>query len=380
MKPSLDYQGFELGPIRPPSEAYSLMLRINRGCGWNRCKFCAFYRGERFRVRPVEHVLRDIDQVRGWIDVFEGRAPNRPPRTPGEQEACYDAMLWYQHGMESVFLQDANSMLMRPENLVQVLEHLNRTFPQIQRITTYGRSDTIAGIDDGYLKKYVALKLNRVHIGLETGCDQLLQMVNKGVTKEVQILAGQKAMAAGMEVNEFYMPGLGGRELARQSALDTADVLNQVNPSFIRIRSMALDDRLDLAADYQAGIFTRTNDIDDILEIRAFLEHLEGITSQVESDHILNILLELGGKLPEDKPRLLGIIDRFLSLPPDQQLRYRLGRRLNLMSQMDDLNNPFLLSRLEEIIRANGVDESNIDRISNQLMVNAIPIQETIKD
>lgn len=224
------------------------------------------------------------------------------------------------------------------------------------------------------MKQYVQLKLNRVHIGLETGCDELLKLVNKGVTKQVQIEAGRKAMAAGMEVNEFYMPGLGGREYAHQSALDTADVLNQVNPDFIRIRSMALADSLDLYADYEAGTFTRTNDIDDILEIRTFLENLDGITSQVESDHILNILLELGGKLPQDKGRMLDTIDRFLDLPADRQILFRLGRRLGLMSQMSDLNNPFLTQRVEEIRRGNNVDESNIDHISSQLMIRAIPI------
>lgn len=125
MKPNLEYQGFELGPIRPPSEAYSLLLRINRGCGWNRCKFCGFYRNERFRVRPVDHVKRDIDQIKEWIDVFEGKT-SRQPQNEAENEACYDAMLWYQHGMESVFFQDANSMLMRPENMLQVLEYLNK--------------------------------------------------------------------------------------------------------------------------------------------------------------------------------------------------------------------------------------------------------------
>ncbi len=137
---------------------------------------------------------------------------------------------WVQSGMRSVFFQDGNGLLMNPDELTDVLEYLNQTFPQIQRITTYARSDTINRLPLGRLKRYRELKLNRFHIGLETGNDHILKMMRKGVTKQAQIEAGIKAMAAGIEINEFYMPGMGGREYARQSALDTADVMNQVNP------------------------------------------------------------------------------------------------------------------------------------------------------
>ena len=107
------------------------------------------------------------------------------------------------------------------------------------------------------------------------------------------------------------MPGMGGREYARQSALDTADVMNQVNPDFIRIRSMALAENLEMYEDYETGLLTRPNDVETIGEIRLFLENLHGITSWVDSDHILNILLELKGRLPQDKDRMLALIDRF---------------------------------------------------------------------
>ena len=125
--------------------------------------------------------------------------------------------------------------------------------------------------------------------------------MRKGVTKQAQIEAGIKAKAAGIEINEFYMPGMGGREYARQSALDTADVMNQVNPDFIRIRSMALAENLEMYEDYETGLLTRPNDVETIGEIRLFLENLHGITSWVDSDHILNILLELKGRLPRTR-------------------------------------------------------------------------------
>lgn len=366
--------GFELGPIRPPSEAYSLLLRINRGCGWNKCRFCGFYRDIPFSIRSVDEIKKDIDAVKYWVDVFEGREKSVQPQTQGDQEACYMAYSWIQSGKKSVFFQDANSILMNPDGMLQVLDYLNAAFPEIQRITTYARSDTINRLSQERLTLYAARKLNRFHIGLETGNDEILKLMRKGVDKQTQIEAGIKAKKAGIEINEFYMPGMGGREYARQSALDTADVMNKVNPDFIRIRSMALAESLEMYEDYKNGLLTRPNDVDTVREIRLFLENLAGITSVVDSDHILNTLLELRGKLPEDKEKMLAVVDRFLALPKEQQNIFRLGRRLGLMGAMDDLQNSTLVARVKETMEKSNVNDENLDMVCDQLMIRAIPI------
>ncbi len=374
MRDNSIYHGYEVGPIRPPSEAYSLLLRVERGCSWNRCKFCAFYRAERFSVRPLEHLKKDIDELKLWVDVIQGKI-RKTPHTESEYEAYSVASTFYRGGMESVFFQDGNSLVLKPKDMVELLEYLNAAFPEIKRITTYARSDMIARVPDEYLKRYAELKFNRFHVGMESGNDEVLKLVNKGTDKETQIKAGKKAMKAGIEVSEFYMPGLGGKEYANQSAIDSADAINQINPDFVRIRSFALAKELDLYEDYQNGVFTRTNDIDDIKETRTFISHLDGIDSIVESDHILNILLELRGKMPEDKERMLHTIDAFLALPEETQMVFRLGRRIGMFSQMSELNNKMAVRRVEEIIKANHITDENIDSISSELMVNAIPIQ-----
>lgn len=375
MKKTIPYAGFELGPIRPPSEAYSLLLRINRGCGWNKCRFCGFYRDIPFSIRSAEDIKKDIDRIKYWVDVFQGRvAQVGNPQTEDEQEACYMAYNWIQSGMQSVFFQDANSILMNPDGMIEVLEYLKATFPQIQRITSYARSDTINRLSLERLTRYRELGLNRFHIGLETGNDYILKLMNKGVDKATQIQAGIKAKAAGIEINEFYMPNMGGREYARESALDTADVMNQVNPDFIRIRSMALAENLEMYEDYQSGLLTRPNDIETIQEIRLFIENLHGITSVVDSDHILNILLELRGKLPEGKDRMLATIDRFLEMPEDTQNIFRLGRRIGVMSNLRDLNNSILVDKVKQTMDRSGIDKTNIDMVCDQLMIRCIPI------
>lgn len=375
MKKTIPYAGFELGPIRPPSEAYSLLLRINRGCGWNKCRFCGFYRDIPFSIRSAEDIKKDIDRIKYWVDVFQGRvAQAGNPQTEGEQEACYLAYNWIQSGMKSVFFQDGNSILMNPDGMIEVLEYLKATFPQIQRITSYARSDTINRLSLERLTRYRELGLNRFHIGLETGNDYILKLMNKGVDKATQIQAGIKAKAAGIEINEFYMPNMGGREYARESALDTADVMNQVNPDFIRIRSMALAENLEMYEDYRSGLLTRPNDIETIQEIRLFIENLHGITSVVDSDHILNILLELRGKLPEGKDRMLATIDRFLEMPEDTQNIFRLGRRIGVMSNLRDLNNSILVDKVKQTMDRSGIDKTNIDSVCDQLMIRCIPI------
>lgn len=373
------YEGFDVGPIRPPSEAYSMLLRVSRGCSWNRCKFCGFYRNEKFTVRPVEHIKQDIDQIAHWVAVFQGKAAGEP-KTEAENEAYYVALNWFRGGMQTVFLQDGNSLLMRPQQLIEVLNYLNETFPWITHITSYARSDAIARISQEDLEAYAKLKLDRLHVGMETGSDQILKLVNKGVDQKTQILGGQKAVQAGIEVSEFYMPGLGGLEYAQENAKETAAAINQIDPAFVRIRSMSLSDKLDIYADYEAGIFTRGNDIDTVREIRSFIEALDGIDSRVESDHMLNILLELRGKLPEDKPRMLGIIDRFLALPEEMQMVFRMGRRVNAMSSLSDLDNEFQVTQVRNMMRSYGIDQTNIDRISDGLMVNGIPISERSND
>ncbi len=206
------YNGFELGPIRPPSEAYSLLLRINRGCGWNKCRFCGFYRDVPFSIRRAEDVKKDIDLVKYWVDVIQNRQPPRPsPRrttrpSPWPITGCRADALRLFPGRQRPADEPG-----RAHRRAGVPEP---DLPQIQRITTYARSDTINRLPLERLKRYRELKLNRFHIGLETGNDHILKMMRKGVTKQAQIEAGIKAMAAGIEINEFYMPGMGGREYA----------------------------------------------------------------------------------------------------------------------------------------------------------------------
>ncbi len=374
------YRGFEQGPIRPPSEAESLLVRVTRNCPWNRCTFCPVYKGEKFSLRPVEHVIRDIDAVWMHIEALRGMADQAGNLSrsevekyasalpPGELAAFQAALHWYASGMTSVFLQDANSLVIKPENLVAILAHIRKRFPWVSRITSYARSHTVARISDDDLAAMARSGLNRIHIGMESGSDKVLAMVKKGATKALHIKAGKKVKKAGIELSEYVMPGLGGRELSHEHALQTADALNQIDPDFIRIRSLAIPRNTPLYEEYASGRFKKLSDTETAKEIRLFLENLHGINSRVKSDHILNLFEEIEGKLPEDKERMICIIDRFFAMDPEKRMRYQVGRRLGYFRRLEDALDPSAADAIDEICRNHGITPENADRFIDDMM------------
>ena len=374
------YEGFEQGPIRPPSEANSLLIRVTRNCPWNHCRFCPVYKGRRFSLRPIAHVLEDIDRVHLYVTTIreaageEGRlTPDEVRRignavTPRDDGAFQAALHWLAGGMQSIFLQDANSLVIKPADLLAVLAHLRTCFPWVERVTSYARSHSVARIADEDLAAFAAAGLNRIHIGLESGSDKVLDRMNKGITKAGHIKAGRKIKQAGMALSEYVMPGLGGRDLTRDHALETADCLNQIDPDFIRLRTLAIPNHTELYEDFSMGRFEKLTDREMAEETLLFLESLEGISSMVKSDHILNLFQEVEGRLPEDKAAMTGIIREFLTLAPEDQMLYQVGRRLGLFARLADLSVPDRRARAEQACQLYGINPGNVDATIDELM------------
>ena len=379
-KPTEMYQGFEQGPIRPPSEANSLLIRVTRNCPWNRCTFCPVYKGARFSIRPKDHVIKDIDSVFRSVEIIQqtARKQEKVPlpeirKTAGndphpDPRAFSAALNWAAGGMRSVFIQDANSLIIKPSDLAQILAHLKMRFPWIERITSYARSHTIARITDDNLKAIRDAGLNRIHIGLESGSDNVLKMTQKGVTKETHITAGVKVKKAGIELSEYVMPGLGGKTFSKEHAVETADALNRINPDFIRLRTLAIPDSVPLFGNFESGSFEKSTDLMMARETLLFIESLNGITSVVKSDHILNLFQNLEGKLPEDKESMLDILRGFLAMTPDRQCIYQVGRRLGFFSGLHDMKNPRRLERAEKACKDFGITPENVDGMVDELM------------
>jgi len=344
---------FETGPIRPPSEAESILLRISRNCHWNKCVFCPVYKHEPFSIRKAEEIKRDIDAMAAIADRIRHRV-NAPCGARLDRVAVLDAAksldhggevhgecarqvaFWICRGLESLFLQDADALVLRTEQLVEILNYARAAFPTITRITTYARAKTVSRKSLDELKALRAAGLNRIHTGMESGSDAVLSLVQKGVTQEELIQSGRQVMDAGIELSEYFMPGLGGRELSGEHAVESAAVLAAVNPTFIRIRSTVPVPGTPLDRMMTEGRWVPLTEEEKVGEIRACLERLDGITSTVQSDHIMNLLEDVAGRLPGDKQRMLETIDRFLDMNPPDREAFIVGRRMGRYRYLSD--------------------------------------------
>jgi len=354
---------FEQGPIRPPSEARSLLLRVTRNCPWNRCTFCRTYKGTRFSLRDIGEVKADIDAMAeiaerirqvswrmghgGLVNEEVVRGVHRSPE--GSSLHVQSVLLWLYHGGKTVFLQDANSPVIKTSDLVEILQYLLSTFPSIQRITSYARSHTIARKSLEDLQALRAAGLNRIHIGLESGCDAVLAMVRKGVRAEDHVIAGLRVKAAGMELSEYVILGLGGRVLWREHARDTARVLTRIDPHFIRVRTLAVPPAAELNRQVAAGEFQMMSDDEIVEEERLLVESLGEVHSHFVSDHILNLLEEVEGVLPGDRDRMLAVIDRYRALSDEQRRHYKVGRRTGRYRSLGDMENQAMHLEVERI-------------------------------
>jgi radical SAM superfamily enzyme YgiQ (UPF0313 family) len=271
--------------------------------------------------------------------------------SPNYSDSYRSIAAWLYYGTGACFLQDADNLVMTADNLVAVLKFLRETFPEITRVTTYSRSRTIVRKSVESLKRIRDAGLDRVHVGLESGYDPILKFMKKGVTATQHIEAGRKVVAAGLELSEYVMPGLGGQTFWREHAVATAQVLNQINPHFIRIRSLRVPSRIPLYQKLQSGEFRMQSD--DMLaeEMKLFIETLDGITSVVTSDHIMNLLEEVTGKLPEDKEEMLEVIETYQRLPDSERLIYRVGRRGGAYRSLEDLErDPATYRKIKNLI------------------------------
>ena len=373
----------EQGPIRPPSEAQSLLLRVTRNCSWNRCEFCHIYKGKRFSPRTVEEVKIDIDAVQeivseikslSWNRGFGGEVNaalarsilNSPQQYP---EGYRSIILWLYAGGKNVFIQDANSLILRTRNLVEILTYLKKTFPSVERITTYSRARTISRKTLEELRELQEAGLSRIHVGLETGYEPLLELVQKGVTARELIDAGRKVKQAGISLSEYIMPGLGGKAMWREHAVETARVLNQIDPDFIRVRTFKALNIMPIYKKIEAGELAILSDDEIVAEERLLIENLDGIASYFASDHILNLLEELDGKFPEAKEKMLAAIDRYLALSREERNNFRLGRRAGYYRSLDDMANADLHARINLILqRIETENPGGLDQVISELM------------
>jgi radical SAM superfamily enzyme YgiQ (UPF0313 family) len=331
---------FETGMYRPPSEggSYSLLIRFTRNCPWNNCTFCGMYKHEKFELRSLEEIKGDIDAIAAicndlketsWQMGHGGKVTQQAAigllnKFPDLNHHQGFAMVyhWLLAGASTVFIQDANSLIMKTDQLVAALKHLRQTFPSIERVTTYARSKTIAQKSADELTAICQAGLDRLHVGLESGDEAVLKMLKKGASPDDHIKGGRKALAAGFQLSEYWMPGVGGTAMWERHARNTAQVLNQINPHYIRSRPFHSWPGTPLTAAVEKGELEMLSPQGELRELKLMMETLS-VTSKVCFDHAGNYWKNSRGDLlfthsyegyqfPGEKQRVLDLIDEGL--------------------------------------------------------------------
>jgi radical SAM superfamily enzyme YgiQ (UPF0313 family) len=377
-----EIEPFEISSIRPPTENSSLTFRLTRNCYWNRCGFCPVYKtGSRFSKRAIEDVEKDISRAKVIDNLLiekgisgsasssyseqslysliadvkrerfkSGRIPSLHERSndledsPGLDERMRWFLTWFKDnpttedsfthvytwragGASTCFFGDADSLILKPDFIARASSLTKENFPSINRITIYGRTKSAAKLrTPADLKIFAASGINRVHFGLESGSDRVLELVTKGETSDDHIKGALKVKDSGISCSVYVMPGLGGKALSEENGTETARVLNAIEPDFVRLRTLEIFPGTGLDAMLRNGTFTLADEEDVVKEIRTIVSETSCRT-EIVSDSATN-LLNINGTLPFDRERMLRIIDAYLSLTGREKLEFSLRSRI----------------------------------------------------
>lgn len=267
--------------FRPPSEASSFILRVTLGCSHNACSFCGMYRDLPFRARPLEEIRALIHQAaRQWP------------------------------GVRRVFLGDGDALVLKTERLLEIISLLRAAFPGLTRVTCYGGPRDILNKTPAELAMLKQAGLQTIYLGIESGDDETLQAVNKGVTAAEMTAAGQKVIQAGLKLSAMVILGLGGKSRSRAHAINTARVAGAINPTMLSALTLMLHEGTPLRAAADSGRFSPLSPYEILQELKLFIQELDLAGPCIfRSNHASN-LLPLAGTLPKDKPALLDDIDQ----------------------------------------------------------------------
>jgi radical SAM superfamily enzyme YgiQ (UPF0313 family) len=283
----MDYEGFI---IRPPSEAYSLLLQVTVGCSHNKCTFCGTYRQKKFRIKSLEQIKKDLREASHYENV------------------------------EKVFLCDGDALIIPQQRLEEILELINLNLPNIERIGTYANAKSILrkSVDD--LKKLRELGLKIIYLGVETGNAELLQKIHKGVTYEQMVAAARRVKEAGITLSVTVLLGLGGIEKSIEHALDTAKILTDMDPDYAGALTVMFVPETELYEDYLAGRFVLPDQFGFIRELYLMIANSNFTNCYFTSNHASNYL-PVKAYLPREKEKILKMISSVIEAKDLSQIR-----------------------------------------------------------
>ncbi|GBF34951.1 oxygen-independent coproporphyrinogen III oxidase [Desulfocucumis palustris] len=277
--------------FRPPSEAFSLILQVTIGCSHNACTFCGMYKGKKFRIREWREIEEDI------ADASK-----------------------YAGDVRRIFLADGNVLAMPAEQLIRLLKRLESAFPRLQRVTAYAGPKDILRKSPGELLEIRKAGLKILYLGVESGNENILKEINKGVTVAEMEEAGRKALEAGFKLSVTVITGLGGREKSREHAVDTAKLLSRMDPTYIGALTLMPVPKTPIYDKIKQGGLSLLNPLESLQEIKWMLENMNLTGCVFRCNHASNYL-PLKGTLNKDRERLTELLDDVLSRPGKYNLK-----------------------------------------------------------
>lgn len=279
----LYFDDYETPVFRPPSEARSFILRVTRGCAHNTCTFCAMYKDVQFSVCPDEEISRQIAMAEKYAKKY----------------------------VQRIFLADGDALVLSTEKLLQILQVLYDTFPNLQRVTSYAGPKDILRKSDEELVRLREAGLKMLYFGLETGDNELLARIRKGVTTEEAIAAGQKVVRCGMKLSMMVIAGLGGKADSERHAIETGKAVTAIQPNMLSVLTLRLYKGTEMLRQFEEGQFELLSPAGLAKEVHTLIAHTfiePGRHTLFRSNHISNYVA-LAGTLPQDKDKLLAQLD-----------------------------------------------------------------------
>ncbi|MDF2548439.1 MAG: B12-binding radical protein [Anaerosolibacter sp.] len=260
---------------RPPSEAYSLIVQVTIGCSHNQCTFCSMYKDKKFRIRQISEIIKDLEAARV-----------------------------HYKSIKRVFLADGNALVLKIEDLKTILKKINELFPECERVGIYSAPKDILRKTVEELKSLNELGLGIAYLGIESGSDEILKSIKKGVTAEEMIEAGRKIIRSGISLSTTIISGLGGVERWKEHAIESARVVNAINPQYLGLLTLLLEEETELYREVQDGTFQLLSPEEIMKETHLFIQQLQVKDCMLRSNHPSNYV-SLQGILPQDQSKLL---------------------------------------------------------------------------
>ncbi|MFZ5634160.1 MAG: radical SAM protein [Bacillota bacterium] len=283
---------YDMPLFRPPSEAFSLILQVTIGCSHNACTFCGMYKMKRFRVKEWDEIESDIREASD-----------------------------YARGAERIFLADGNALAMETDLMVRLLNKLYGTFPGLERVTAYAGPGDLLGKSAAELKTIRDSGLKMLYLGVESGSDGILKEVNKGVTSAGMVEAGRKAREAGFDLSVTVLTGLGGKAKSRENAVETAAVLNKIQPDYIGALTLTPTPNTVLYKQIKKGQFEPLTPRENIRELYWLVRGLSLDNKCLFRCNHASNYLPLKGSLPEDRDRLAALLEDVVNNPQKYKLK-----------------------------------------------------------